>query len=308
VSDARDYKDNALSRIYREGSWPEPSRQIDEAILAASRRAARERWPRLWRWGPPFALAATVVVTGSLVLMSREPEVGSQPVPDTAAPIIEEKSTEKKPAPVQAPAPPPQVVATPQGFTSTMDLAEAERLERAQRDLGLKQSPPSESPLPTPAPSSALKKETPEAGRADLVQRRPETPQALRARQSALLREEKPSSAPISVFGAQPPGLAQEQASKAEPAPAPPQAAPSPATLPSEGASSGAVANALSLGGPSTTSALSPGGAISSERTPLNWLEDIRRLKVGGRAEEAAHELAEFRKRYPEYPLPNDLR
>ena len=34
-------KDNALSRIYREGSWPEPSRQIDQAILAglAPRRA-----------------------------------------------------------------------------------------------------------------------------------------------------------------------------------------------------------------------------------------------------------------------------
>ncbi|MFO1362015.1 MAG: hypothetical protein U1F45_05990 [Burkholderiales bacterium] len=36
-------------------------------------------------------------------------------------------------------------------------------------------------------------------------------------------------------------------------------------------------------------------------------LEDIRRLKAQGRAEDAAKELAEFRKRYPDFELPADL-
>jgi len=43
------------------------------------------------------------------------------------------------------------------------------------------------------------------------------------------------------------------------------------------------------------------------ERTPQTWIEDIRRLKGEGRTEEAGRELAEFRKRYPEYTLPEDL-
>ena len=44
-------RDQALSRLYREGAWPEPSRQIDQAILAASltrRSRNRYRGPR-WR-------------------------------------------------------------------------------------------------------------------------------------------------------------------------------------------------------------------------------------------------------------------
>jgi hypothetical protein len=43
------------------------------------------------------------------------------------------------------------------------------------------------------------------------------------------------------------------------------------------------------------------------QRSPEAWLEDIRRLKAQGRDEEAAAELAEFRKRYPDYALPADL-
>ena len=61
-------RDHVLSRVYREGSWPEPTRQIDQAILAASRRASRERHPVLWRWAPTFAVAATVVLTSAVVL------------------------------------------------------------------------------------------------------------------------------------------------------------------------------------------------------------------------------------------------
>ena len=43
-------------------------------------------------------------------------------------------------------------------------------------------------------------------------------------------------------------------------------------------------------------------------RSPQAWLEDIRKLKAESKAEEAEREFAEFRKRYPEYPLPEDLR
>jgi hypothetical protein len=43
-------------------------------------------------------------------------------------------------------------------------------------------------------------------------------------------------------------------------------------------------------------------------RPPQAWIEDIRKLKAEGKAEEASRELAEFRTRYADYVLPEDLR
>lgn len=42
-------------------------------------------------------------------------------------------------------------------------------------------------------------------------------------------------------------------------------------------------------------------------RSPEDWIEEIRRLKAQGRDAEAATELAGFRRRHPDYPLPADL-
>jgi hypothetical protein len=42
-------------------------------------------------------------------------------------------------------------------------------------------------------------------------------------------------------------------------------------------------------------------------RSPEDWIEEIRRLKAQGRDADAAAELAEFRRRHPEFPLPVDL-
>jgi hypothetical protein len=46
----------------------------------------------------------------------------------------------------------------------------------------------------------------------------------------------------------------------------------------------------------------------AKERTPEKWLEDIRKLKTEGKAAEFERELAEFKKRYPDYIVPEDLR
>ncbi|HMH17601.1 MAG TPA: hypothetical protein VK572_05575 [Burkholderiales bacterium] len=48
--------------------------------------------------------------------------------------------------------------------------------------------------------------------------------------------------------------------------------------------------------------------APEAERTPEKWLEDIRQLRAQGKTAEAERELAEFRKRYPDYRLPEDFR
>jgi len=46
----------------------------------------------------------------------------------------------------------------------------------------------------------------------------------------------------------------------------------------------------------------------AKERTPEKMAGDIRKLKTEGKAIEAERELAEFKKRYPDYILPEDLR
>ena len=45
--------------------------------------------------------------------------------------------------------------------------------------------------------------------------------------------------------------------------------------------------------------------AQSMARTPEHWLERIAQLRKEGRNEEADKELAEFRKRYPDYAIPD---
>ncbi|MSP95999.1 MAG: hypothetical protein EXR29_01990 [Betaproteobacteria bacterium] len=44
-----------------------------------------------------------------------------------------------------------------------------------------------------------------------------------------------------------------------------------------------------------------------TERSPVQWLTDIRKLKLEGKTAQAQASLAQFIKRYPQVPLPEDL-
>lgn len=318
MSDEREYRDQALSRIYREGAWPEPGRQIDQAILTASRRAARARHPVLWRWAPSLAVAATVVLTSTLVLKVYREQ------PEVAAPVTAEKPTadlrnrqpalpEAKPAEAKPAPTPPVSVATPQGFSSSMDAGEAERLDRAKRDLGLKELAPAGAPAQAaakPAPPKAppaLKKEEP--ARADAAS----TPAP---------------AAPVSVFGAAPPAPkpAPQQAMRmAKPAIPVAQGTTAAAAQPRpeaaqdmmqlraapqapEAMKPAPAANSMASRSAVSGASLDTASAKAAERTPQSWIEDIRKLVKEGKSEEAGAQIAEFKKRYPDYTLPEDLR
>ena len=282
MNDSNGHRDHRVSSIYREGAWPEPGRQIDQAILAASRRAVRERHPLLMRWAPPVAIAATVLLTSSLVLkvFLAQPEAVSPSAPEPElrprqAPAEEEKPVEVRPPRNEAPAQQPD--ATPPGFSSTMDAGEAARLDRMKRDLGaMKLSTiPSESPVPEPRPAPALKKE---------------------AARSAAATNAPQAAAPLSVFGATAPARSAPAAKPAQPlvqAPAPPV----PAQPQAQEAQPAPVAQAAALS-----------SAAAKERTPQAWIEDIRALMKEGKFEETGAEIAKFKKRYPDYVLPEDLR
>lgn len=47
--------------------------------------------------------------------------------------------------------------------------------------------------------------------------------------------------------------------------------------------------------------------AVAPARSPEEWIDEIRRLKAHGLDAEAAAEVAEFRRRYPNYVLPAEL-
>src|SRR5581483_9475708 len=154
-------RDHELSRIYSEGAWPEPRRQIDEAILEASRRSARARHPVLHRWGPPLGLAATVVLGVSLALLvtdnqslreaSRLSDEAPRPAPqkkrEAAAPASRADTArgeaEAKPG---APPAPHELFSSPMGPTEVKPAPAAKAAPPAAHP-----TPPASQPVPPAA-------------------------------------------------------------------------------------------------------------------------------------------------------------
>jgi hypothetical protein len=58
---------------------------------------------------------------------------------------------------------------------------------------------------------------------------------------------------------------------------------------------------------PAATGEITPMRQQATQRSPETWLEEISRLKRDGREKEAAEQLAEFRKAYPAYAVPEYL-
>jgi hypothetical protein len=235
-------QDRELSHIYKDAGKPEPPQQLDEAILAASRRAAASR-PRLtpsewvWRSRIPVALAATVLLSFTVTLMVLQDarEIDSEPL------AKKPETTEERGK--SAPSPAPKARAAPQAEN--------------RRDRG--------------AESLA---EGSDASRPGFVRDAPSEPARV-ARKSESMAESRPAPA----------------------APSAPAAAASPRR---ETALQRADAASSQAGGVALSEA--------KERLPQKWIEDIRTLKAQGRTKEADRELAEFKKRYPEHRLPDDLR
>jgi hypothetical protein len=278
----KERKDNELSRVYNEGAWPEPRRQIDEAILLASRRAARARHPVLHRFGTPFALAASVVLAVTLAVMvseresgrelkdyfPRSPEPAAEPKRDTARKIEAPAKAEPDAAPA-----PRELFASPMGPDKALPKPAAPPAAKSAPAPAAKNpaAPAAKAPLaplakaqPAPAAQPPRRVEpAPAPERADRIRR--EVDQLQENRQAA--------------------GIAAPQATQREAETRP--AAPIGATT--------SVTAAGVLG-------------FAAARAPEAWLDDIRKLRAQGRSEDAARELAEFRKRYPDYRVPDDLR
>jgi len=83
--------DDKIRELYRQSASEQPPAHVDDAILAASRKAVlsrpRSAAPFSGRWQLPASLAAVVVVAVLLVpLLQQEPRDSEVPVPAAVAP------------------------------------------------------------------------------------------------------------------------------------------------------------------------------------------------------------------------------
>jgi hypothetical protein len=256
-----------ISERYRSLSREEPPRHLDDAILAAARRAAATRPAPLvvpsgrQRWYFPLA-AAAIIVLAVAVTMHVEREQPDLEVAE-APPSAPAAAREEQAAAAQAPA------ELPRAFTPDPKPAPAPSRElRAQRDterladLQKSQAAPA-SPAPPPASASA------------------------------------PAPAQDAISGARESGRADAGAkpfSEMQQAPARvPQATPASPMREEARARASRAPDAA----PAVTGALGPFAYTSPEQ----WLQGIADLRRQGRHEEADKALAEFRRAYPDYKI-----
>ena len=282
--------EDKISRGYRELPREEPPRHLDDAILAAARRAVHTRPAPLvvpsgrQRWYFPLAAAAIIVLAVAVTVhMERE-----QPAEEMLS-----SNTVTAPAGAQEAAP-PAPAAEP-----------AAPVQAPSRRFEMRDEARAQKPAPAPSGDERAKREAaapPELQKAPEPAAAPAPPPPSSPTQDAIVREQNAAGA---LMG-------RADATKPAPPPAhapPPQAAPSPQVAASAARPAPALeqkrrAERRSDEGARAASSLS----AFALQSPEQWLQGIADLRGQGRNEEADKELAEFRKRHPEYQIPPAMR
>ena len=319
--------DDKLSRRYRELAREEPSAQVDGLILAASRRAvsAGPRRAGTRQWMVPASIAAVLVlgIGVSLRMQLEQPGIessvpsagtGEYSMPPAAEAPPQPKVTARPEASPQAPPPAPAPMQAPAGpeakarrQAASEEQARAAPAPQAEKRLA-KQS---ESSVAAPAAEIA-RKQVAEPARKDAAEPNPfaDAPIAMAPavpasppavalsapRSTASVSTPPPPSPPAAPPA---PGARADavmtQAPSAAGAGAAPQAAPVPRAKKEALASDNAAAR--------ESGAL---GAIA-DPDPARELERIAKLREAGRHEEADRALTEFRRRHPDYRIPEAM-
>jgi len=279
-------RDPQLDRLYREAAREAPPAHLDAPILAAARRDAGAR-PRsltstLRRWHVPVSIAAVVIVSVSLVILVSE-EGGEQivpaPVPAVAPPAGEAAAPATQPALVEAARettqPQPAAPAPPR--RGSRDDAEAPAVLGKLADSARSEPGP-------PAVSGTGAVATPESAAKPL-------PQPFRATPRVAEERAAPSPADAVTAGRMAGALS---------APSEPPVARSSAEAPQ------AESTARAMQSKSTEQDRLPVWHGFEKEPPRKWLERIGELKRQGRAAEAEEMQSEFKRRFPEHPLPLD--
>jgi hypothetical protein len=323
-----DERDPKVSQRYRELGADEPPRALDEAILAASRRAVDSHPAPLVapagrrRWYFPVAAAAVITLAVAVTVQVERQKPGDEFVVATA------------PAPAQKQEQPvaPKEQMDQQAFRPEESAAVEARKAAPNTPRALPQFTP-EPPPATPAPQASadslreLAKSTdPATARGDVRSRESVTtgvrgldPRGLDELTipGAPAREAAPATAPELVRGAPDSRVRVQSQRKAEQPAAqaaetrrmeaelqvkPAPSAPAPVVM---GAPAPQAKPAPDLNVGAATAGMMASRIVVR---PEQLLEQIAELRKQGKHEEADKALAEFRKQYPDYRLTDEMR
>ena len=302
--------------LYRKLPRPEPDASLDAAVLAMARRAVASAPPASparrahLRWIPVLSAAAVVALAvgisyrlgpqmwaGRKVLPAAPPAASSA---DEAARQGQAVAAEESPArradmPAAASAPAP---APPAGTMAPKPAAPSIAREQAPAKVSHLQSAPPVDKKSETAIAQDAKAFPSQAAPGAAVNLNAEVAQPVRAEPAAEVAQEA--------------DLAKQAPATAPPAPparsagAPASAAAAATSSPAPQAFGGVTAPAGQRDAIGPKQKRAPDS--SANLYPEHWLQDIHQMLREGHRDAALQSLAEFRKRYPDYRLPDDLR
>jgi outer membrane biosynthesis protein TonB len=309
VPDPLDANERALADLLARDALPGPSPQLDARILAAARAATtaspttRSRRLRP-RWIAGMGIAATLVLAVGIAWRLRplpeRPMASDAPTMESVVRIVEPAKPDAAPAadaaqpqvqaravPVAAPMPPPPHERAPEPARKQAPPEPPVAFdEPAPMDT---QAPP---PAPPPPPARAVSPTPVAAAPAAATAQAPAMAPPADKLEAARAREDARTLDRVEVTGSVIPGSATQQAYRRD----------------ASGLDAAAAANAAAEDGvPRAVLDEEPPATADSPQVRDAWLQRIRELLSAGETEAARNSLAEFRRRYPKYALPEDL-
>ena len=309
-----DPREHALAqRLARVGPHGEPSPALDSRILAAAHAAVsghRDAGPlRSRRWPLGLGVAASLALALGLAWQLR-------PLPQVAPAYRSEADSALRNAPAAAspvgaatdaaPPPPPAETASAervQGETASAALPPRSSTGKPATATAKSAPPPAPPPPPPPQPAPAAPpQQAPivfDAPASMQAQSAPEPANTAKAAATAQSRAADASAAPPSAAAPQAFGTARTAAEA-------PGSAADTMAMPTEPARQQQPAAAVVREDMPLEDV--PPATVASPEVRDAWLARIRELVAGGKLEDARASLREFKHRYPDYPLPEDLR
>lgn len=277
-----DPRDDRVSAAYRELPSEGPPALLDAAIQAAARRAVGARPGGARRWQVPVSIAAVLALAIGISLhVERE-----KPVVVDGTPVS--PGSAEYPVPQAAPEKEDRAIAAPAPAQAPAAAAPAPALGKSQKPAANEVAPATRMPV---APLPETKRFAPDPVRAE-----PTAVAPMESRPAPIQAPPAPAAAPAS-----PP--------VASPAP-PPASAPQPAAA--GATASGEAMRAAPQAAKRAKSELAREHTLQEKtmsdamETPQRRLERIADLRAKGLHEEADRQLAEFRRAYPDYRIPEE--
>lgn len=303
VPDPLDADERALAEALARDALPGPSPQLDARILAAARSATAttatrspSRRPRP-RWITGMGIAATLVLAIGIAWRLRPLRPQHQAASEYAVSAV--RAIEP---PAQAASPPAAADDVVYRQVQSQPVPEAPKSIPAERESAAarKQAPPeppvvfdepspmdTQAPAPPPAPAPVM---APNAN--GMAAPATSTMQAAPMHKQADSTDEAKNLDRVEVTGSRIPDSAPQAFSR--------EASGMDAAAAADAAAEGGVSRAVLDEEPPATA--------DSPQVQEAWLQRIRELLSAGETDAARNSLAEFRRRYPKYVLPEDLR